>query len=89
MKSVARSSVVLDYLRRVKYVVIGSSILWCQCTGCFAVGAILGRPLPLKIWATLHGGMDLTSAGTGLLYYMVIGEWRVRAARQTATNVSG
>lgn len=76
MKHVARSGVVLDYIRRVKYVVIGSSMLWCQCTVCFALTAILDRPLSPATWIVFHSGTDLLSAGTGFLYYSVIGEWR-------------
>lgn len=74
MKSVARSRAVLDYLRRVKYVVIGSSFLWCQCTVCFSVGAAFDRPLSARAWLFVHGGIALTGVGVGSLYYTVIGK---------------
>eukprot|EP00752_Nemacystus_decipiens_P004326 g3951.t1 len=73
MKSVARSRAVLDYLKRVKYVVIGSSFLWCQCTVCFSIGAAFDRPLSARAWLVVHGGIVLTSVGAGSLYYVVIG----------------
>lgn len=74
MKRVARSGAVLDYIRRVKYVVVGSSLLWCQCTVCFAMAAGLTRPISATTWVILHSGISLTGIGTGLLYYIVIGE---------------
>lgn len=85
MECVARSATVLDYLRRVKTVVTGSSIMWFQCTGLFALGAVLERPLSPTVWIIMHAGMDLASAGSGFLYYMVIGEWgfvRTKAVRK-------
>ncbi|CAM9911097.1 unnamed protein product, partial [Pylaiella littoralis] len=89
MKHVARSGVVLDYIRRVKYVVIGSSMLWCQCTVCFALTAILDRPLSPATWIVFHSGTDLLSAGTGFLYYSVIGSKIAYRAANAATLEAG
>ena len=74
MKRVARSRAVLDYLRRVKYVVIGSSLLWCQCTVCFSIGAAFQRPLSARAWLFVHSGIVLTGVGAGSLYFLVIGK---------------
>lgn len=74
MKLVARSRPVLDYLRRVKYVVIGSSVLWCLRTVLFLVSACMDKPLPVGVWVVLRGGCAVTGIATALLYYVVIGE---------------
>lgn len=74
MKLVARSRPVLDYLRRVKYVVIGSSVLWCLRTVLFVISACMDKPLPVLVWVVLRGGTVVTGIATALLYYAVIGE---------------
>ena len=76
MKSIASSQAVLHYVRRVKYVVIGSSFLWCQCTVCFSLKAAFDKPLSARTWLILTGGIDLTGIGAGILYFFVIGERR-------------
>ena len=86
MKEVARSQAVLDYVRRVKYVVIGSSLLWCQCTVWFWIGAACDRPLSAKTWLFVHGGIVLTGVGAGSLYYIVIGESKYRHPRKHLTT---
>jgi len=76
MKSVAKSQAVLHYVRRVKFVVIGSSFLWCQCTICFSMDAAFDRPVSARTWLFLHCGINLTGIGGGIIYFAVIGEPR-------------
>ncbi|CAM9996888.1 unnamed protein product [Ectocarpus sp. 4 AP-2014] len=89
MKLVARSRPVLDYLRRVKYVVIGSSVLWCLRTVLFVISACVGKPLPVLVWVVLRGGTAVTGIATALLYYVVIGSnVAARAAKAAASEGS-
>ncbi|CAM9105859.1 unnamed protein product [Ectocarpus sp. 13 AM-2016] len=86
MKLVARSRPVLDYLRRVKHVVIGSSVLWCLRTVFFVISACMDKPLPVLVWAVLRGGTAVTGIATALLYYVVIGSNVAARAAKAAAN---
>ncbi|CAB1116562.1 unnamed protein product [Ectocarpus sp. CCAP 1310/34] len=87
MKLVARSRPVLDYLRRVKYVVIGSSVLWCLRTVLFVTSACMDKPLPVLVWAVLRGGTAATGIATALLYYVVIGACQVQKKFQALATI--
>lgn len=64
----------IGYVRRVYYVSIGSALLWCQCTVCFALGAALDRPISAGAWLIINSGINATGFGVGFIYYLVIGE---------------